>query len=175
MAMPKIPVFMGALATLLMAAPVQAAPITFLCNTPSDQYSHIEQNISTKSFEIKGSIQPLALKEGKYAAQAQILLESSDKKTALALQLTDSRKKGTGALAWVRVYKNGKQDEPILVGSAKISEKLIFSITITDGRVHVRAGEIEASAIVTLSDQVKMRIICSTGTFQFSDLKWSSQ
>ncbi len=165
-------------ATILAAAtvgPVQSTPITYGCDTPADSFSAIEQSIETKAFTIGGNVQPIQFRKGKYAPLAQIYLESADEKTRFAMKII-AEHKAKAALVVLDITDNGQESEEFPIGAVKLSEKLPFRITVTDGsKVSWKIGELEGEPTLALGNKLKLNIICSTGEFVFSDLEWTSK
>jgi len=167
-----------AFVTLLAASigmPAQANPITYGCDTPANSFSAIEQNVQMRSFSIKGKIQPIQFRKGKYAPLAQIYLQSADGQNRFAMKIT-SQYKAKAALVSLDITKDGKRDKPFPIGTVNLSEKLNFQISVTDGsKINFTINGIDGSPELTLGDQAEMAIICSTGEFIFSDLEWTNQ
>ena len=164
-----------ALLAASIALPVQATPITYGCDTPADSFSAIEQKVQTRSFIIKGNIEPIQFRKGKYAPLAQIYLESSDGQNRFAMKVI-SQHKAKAALVSLDITRDGKRDEPFPISMVNLSEKLNFQISVTDGsKINFTIDGLDGSPELSLGDQANMSIICSTGEFIFSDLVWTDQ
>lgn len=159
-----------------LSTAASAAPITYGCDTPADHFSAIEQPVSLKSFSIKGSVQPNEFRKGKYSPLAQIYLQSPDKKFRWALQVMALEAKAKEAFVFLDMTENGKDSEPLPIGTVKIGEKLSFDVGITDGsKIKFKIGDMDGNPELNLGPQATLNVICSTGDFVFSDLEWSDK
>lgn len=164
-----------ALLAASISSPIQATPITYGCDTPADSFSAIEQKVQTKSFLIKGNIQPIQFRKGKYAPLAQVYLVSADGQNRFAMKVI-AEYKSKSAIVALDITRNGKDDEPFPIGTVNLSEKLNFQISVTDeSKINFTIGGLEGSPEVSLGDQANLNIICSTGEFIFSDLEWNNE
>jgi hypothetical protein len=159
-----------------LAQSTHAKPIKYGCDTPADHFSAIEQNVSLQSFAIKGTIQPNEFRKGKYSPLAQIYLESSDEKYRWAMQVIALDAKAKNAFVVLKMTENGKDSDPLPIGTVKLGEKLIFSANIIDGKsIRFKIGDIDGSPDLPLGLNAKLNIICSTGDFVFDELEWTEK
>lgn len=158
-----------------LSAPAFSAPITYGCDTPADHFSAIEQKVGLKSFVIKGSIQPKEFRKGKYQPLAQIFLQSVDSKQRWAMQVMALEAKAKEAYVVLDMTEDGKDLEPLPIGTVKLGEKLAFDVRVADGKLSFRIGDMVGQPELSLGEQADLNIICSTGDFVFSDLEWSEK
>lgn len=174
--MKRYSIFAGLIVPCLLTTAANATSITYGCDTPADRFSAIEQSVSLKSFSIKTNIQPVEFRKGKYSPLAQIYFESMDEKSRWAVKVIPPGHKSKTALVYLTTTVDGKTDEPFVVGSVNIGQRLPIEISVTDGyKINFKIGGIDGSPELNLGEQAKLNIICSTGDFVFSDLEWVSK
>ncbi len=165
-----------ALIATTVPGPLLAAPLTYGCDTPSDRFSAIEQDVQTENFFVRGRIKPLEFRESeRYAPLAQVYLRSMDGQNMFVIKLI-SRHDLDYALARLEITQDGTKLEPVNLGAVNLSDELTFEIFISgESEINFRIDDVEGSPTLDLGDSAELNIICSTGEFVFSDLDWGNE
>ena len=70
---------------------------------------------------------------------------------------------------------SGEKVEEQRLGQIGLSQELVFSMIVTDGRVKVEAGTMRGEAPIDMGAGASVGVGCSTGNFHFEDLRFDER
>jgi hypothetical protein len=164
----KLPAAAAAFAAF--AGSAHAAPLSYRCDSGPGRYSQLKQIEPGPSYRASGRISANELGKHKHwAPGGSIVVESADKQTSAALKLA--------APAWrapldvLLQIRKGETLETQALGQIGLGQELSFVMTVADGRVQVEIGAMRGEASIALGAGASVGVGCSTGNFQFEDLR----
>lgn len=153
------------------ATAAAAAPVTYDCDTNEGSYSSIEQVQAGPTYHVRGTITPRQWREHeRFLPSAQVRLESRDGSRAIAVQMI--RDHGAAQARFGVQSTQGTAVETL--GEAAIDQAVPFDISVlASGDAVVALGAERRVFHLDLGRGAKVKVICSTGEFEFSDLDWT--
>jgi len=164
-----------AAAVAAWSLPVQAAPMTWGCDTAAGRFSAIELEVPAAGFEVGGTITPNEFrKDASWAPGAWVRIETADGQNAAEVRYLGGPPKTKEGLVTLsgKIAGAERKGDPQL---SALSQPVAFAIRVTGpGEVFLMAGEQKAKLPVAMGDRVKLTAACSTGDFVFTNLEWKS-
>ncbi|MBB5705418.1 hypothetical protein [Sphingopyxis panaciterrulae] len=167
-------IFSMAAATLAAPAAARAASADFTCSAPAAKFSSLDIAANPDDFEISGSIALTRKGEDKkWLPSGQIRLVASDKRDSLAIRLVVEDVRSSVARLYLWSSRDG--DERASAGKLlALDESALFSIKVSSrSEVLVTAGGEGVRVPLNLGETPTLTIVCSTGAFDFSNLRWT--
>lgn len=157
------------------AAPaVQAAPMTYGCDTAAGRFSAIEVNVPSAGFVVSGTITPNEYrKDPKWGPTVYVRIDSADDQNGAQVRFSGDPKAKDGIIVLSGIAAGAeRKGDPQL---AMIGQPFDFRIQVVSAsEVLVMAGGRKATLPAALGDKAKLTIGCSTGDFVFSNLDWKN-
>ncbi len=156
------------LAAAVAPVTVQAAPMTFDCDTPTDRASAVTIPIGS-SMRASGSLTAKAFRPGKSGSLGGFAVNSTDGKNAVGIQLMATA--DGSALNLILVTKdNGKIARRALF-AVPTNTSLPFSVAVgADGKGSLTAGQATLPLQFAGLQSGNAQAFCSSGQFLFSNL-----
>ncbi|MFZ1741831.1 MAG: hypothetical protein WAT93_03200 [Pontixanthobacter sp.] len=159
-------------ATLLIAGSAQAAPLTFDCDVPANSVSSVS-NLAQTVPAIGGTITAKKFREGQLSPSAGVQIEAPDGKSIAGFVLRLSAS-DPAVLEIMLVSNNNGKQENFQAGTISATGPIAFQLFVDDqGAINIVLNDQSWSAPFMRLIGGKEKAFCSTGQFQFSDLRFS--
>lgn len=160
-------------ALIALAAPANAAPFSYDCDTGAGRFSELKQVQSGPDYRLSGRISANELATHKrWAPGANITVESADKKTRASLRILAPMQRAPLDVV-LQITRDGQSEEKAL-GQVGLSQDLAFILTVAGGQVRAEIGSMRSEAPIAIGSGASVSVVCSTGNFHFDDLRFEA-